>query len=80
MARHTSFEIKVRLALMTLAAYGNIVLRRGSMTGVAILTGNGFVTRSLGLYFRRLFRMALDAIAGGERRLFMRLLSRPSRN
>ena len=79
-ARHTSFEIKVRFALMTHAAHGDIVLRRGAMAGVAILTGDGLVAGPLGLYFRRLCCMALGAVTGGECRLFTRFFSRPPRN
>ena len=79
-ARHTSFEIKVRLALMTHAAHRDIVLRRGAMAGVAILAGNGLVAGTLGLYLRGLCSMALGAVAGRERRLFTRFLSRPPRN
>jgi hypothetical protein len=79
-ARHTSFEIKVRLALMTHAAHRDIVLRRGTMAGVAILTGDGLVAGPLGLYFRRLRYMALGAIVGSERRLFTRVFGRPPRN
>jgi hypothetical protein len=79
-ARHTSFEIKVRLALMTHAAHRDIVLRRGAMTGVAILTGDGFVTGPLGLNFRGLFCMALGAVTGGERRLLTSFFSRPPRD
>ncbi len=79
-ARHTSLEIKVRLALMAHAAHRDVVLRRGTMTGVAILAGNGFVTGPLGLYFRGLRCMALGTVTGGERRLFTRFFSRPHRN
>jgi len=80
MARQTPFEIKVRFALMTHAAHGDIVLRRGPMTRVTILTGNGFVAGPLGLDFRGLFCMALGAITGGERRLFAHFFSRPPRD
>ncbi len=79
-ARQTSLEIKVRFALMAHAAHGDIIFRRGAMTGVAILAGNGFVTGPLGLYFRGLRCMALGTVTGGERRLFTRFFSRPPRN
>jgi hypothetical protein len=79
MACQAPLGLKVRFALVTLAARGNIVLRRWTVTGVAILTRDGLVTRSLGFYFGRLSCMALDAITGVERRLVTRFLGSPSR-
>jgi hypothetical protein len=69
-ACQATLGLKVRLALMTLAARGDIVLRGRTVTGVAILARNGLVARTLSVYFGGLSCMALDAITGVERRLF----------
>lgn len=66
MACQATLGLKVRLALMALAARGNIVLRRWTVTGVAILACNCLVARSLSVYLSWLSRMALDAITGAE--------------
>jgi len=66
MACQATLGLKVRFALMTLAARGNIVLRCRTVTGVAILARNCFVARSLSVYFGGLSCMALDAITGVE--------------
>jgi len=79
MACQATLGLKVRLALMTLAACGNIVLRRRTVTSVTILARNRLVARSLSVYFGGLSCMALDAITGVERRLFTRFLGSPSR-
>src|SRR5512143_2851890 len=78
MACQATLGLKVRLALMTLATRRNIVLRRRSMAGVAILARDCLVASSLSFYFGGLSCMALDAITGVECRLFPCFLYSPS--
>jgi hypothetical protein len=79
MACQTPLGLKMCLALVTLAASGDIVLRRRTVTGMAILARDRFVTFSLGFYIGRLSCVALGAITGGERRLFARFSCGQSR-
>ena len=78
-AVHTPFQFKVRFPRVTLIAFGDVVLRCGAVTGVAVETGNRLVSGAGSGNIRRRGGMAFTAVIQRQSRFYRCFCPRPGR-